>query len=213
MLESDFKKSVEMVLGSTASASPIVADSHSNEDQSMTTQSKPHSKTKTQSSNFVEPTQAVHNRRLFKCFRRCVRAHRGQFVCSLADLRARFREKGLSDHHCIEQLLDKRVLNPPPNANENLPLTAPENLAVDTAAFTVPFFLKFLSDMSTARKELLKLISKRHYREVLWDDCIKWNLKAIELPTELVVRDLVGSGLLDIAAQTTAGRILRYPAS
>ena len=47
------------------------------------------------------------------------------------------------------------------------------------------------------------------FSEMPWEEATAVNLKATELPTELVVRDLVGSGRLEVASLTTAGRVLR----
>ncbi len=49
----------------------------------------------------------------------------------------------------------------------------------------------------------------RRYGEMPWAEAAAVNLKGTELPTELVIHDLVGSGRLEIASVTTAGRVLR----
>lgn len=151
----------------------------------------------------------IKQRRLTKCFKRSIRAHRGQHVCSLADLRARLRRKGAAPHECIDVLTDAKLLFAPPSPVDDVPLAAEQNAATDNAAFRVPYLLQFLGEARASRKEILRFVASRRHAEVPWTECASLNLKATEMCTDLFIRDLVGSGRLKIAAQTSAGRILR----
>ena len=52
-------------------------------------------------------------------------------------------------------------------------------------------------------------LTDTRYGEMPWVEAVGVKLKATELPTELVVRDLLGSGRLEVASITTAGKVLR----
>jgi len=101
------------------------------------------------------------------------------------------------------------LLSAPAAGDGDMPALVGPNAAMDHAPFTLPFLNHFVEELTASRVELERIIIRRRFREMPWDDAAKVNLKSTEMPTELIIRDLVGTGRVQIAAQTTAGRILR----
>ena len=121
------------------------------------------------SSSSARPSRLPLNRnpfarRLCRCFLRCARAHRGQHVCNLGDLRHRLHSKRLPAKECIEELTSElNLLATPPAGVADVHLNESVNDATDHAEFRVPGLIHFLGEFSEARRELLNIVSKRRF--------------------------------------------------
>jgi hypothetical protein len=76
-------------------------------------------------------------------------------------------------------------LHTPPAGVPHLPSGVGANAATRNALLCLPQLVAFLVEASAARKELLKVVARRRYGEMLWEDCVKVNLKVGSRPPML----------------------------
>lgn len=81
---------------------------------------------------------------------------------------------------------------------------------VDIFHFSVPQVGLLLKNRRAGNKEVLKIVSSKQYNEILLRDLEEKRLRRSEFDTQFHIRDLVGSGQLEVI-ETTMGKLIRQP--
>ena len=73
--------------------------------------------------------------------------------------------------------------------------------------FSIPICGKFTIQLLEGRKEILKILNRKKFKEILLKNLIKIGLKKSNLPIQFHIRDLISVKLIKVE-QTTSGKLI-----
>jgi len=79
---------------------------------------------------------------------------------------------------------------------------------VETYWFSIPNAGAFIKNCIKGRQELLKLLERQKWKEMLEKDLERRKLKMTSLPVDFIIKDLIGLNFIE-SVNTSAGRLIR----
>ncbi len=79
---------------------------------------------------------------------------------------------------------------------------------LDTFLFAVPQWGTFIQQWSKGREEIIRMIKRKKWKEMLMEDISRAKLKSSTLGADFHLWDLIGAGELEMFVKITTNRIL-----